>query len=371
VWALLARLVVLAIKKLGLVSRQSIAWCSVAILSPVWIANISFLQYPWERSFFVILMSQVIFPKGLFFLVIFFTIQAVWKLIKTPRNGMALQEAGLGIYAGLVGLRSMMELRAPIWDCAVFFNGTAFLVFSILLYRIMSWTTRSFNDRRRNFVVCGMLTAEVVMLFAFFFPNPRTLSTPLVTENGSFYTRPDVAALFPRIVSFMKSHTRNGKDILLLPEAPNLYVFAGMEAPSRWYSLVPGYVAPDQEQEYIDEVASNQVRYVMIANRPMTEYRVKDFQNGGYNPSIYQWIMKNYVADGLFTLPSEAPGHDDPYVLWVYKRKDLAGPPRSAVKVAGCGGGVTAACSPKPTKNAEAAYYGLGGQGNAPRSSAP
>jgi hypothetical protein len=236
-----------------------------------------------------------------------------------------LQETGLGIYAALVGLRSMMELRASSFDCAVFFNGPAFLIFVILLFRIISWACQQLNPRRRNFVVGGMLTAEVVMLLILFFPNPQVLSTRLVTDNGSFYTRPDVAVLFPQIISFMKTHTRNGKDILVLPEPPSLYIFAGMEAPSRWYSLVPGYVAPEQEQEYINEVVSNHVRYVLIANRGVREYRVRDFADGGYNQAIHEWILANFVRDGQFTLPSEAPGYDDPYILWVYKRKDLAG----------------------------------------------
>ncbi len=120
----------------------------------------------------------------------------------------------------------------------------------------------------------------------------------------------------------MKSHTRNGKDILVLPEPPSLYVFAGMESPTKWYSLVPGYVAPEQEQQYIDEVASNHVRYVLIGNRGVTEYRLMGFANGGYNLPIYRWIMANYVKVGQFgPLPDAA---FPPYILWVYERKDLA-----------------------------------------------
>jgi ADP-heptose:LPS heptosyltransferase len=325
VWALFATVLMLAIKELGLISRLSIVLCGITVFSPMWIGTISSLLLPWGRGFFITLMSQSIFPNGTFFLVIFFTIHAVWKLAKVPRSGMALQEAGLGIYAALVGLRQMMELRGPIYEMAVFFNAPAFLVFFILLYRIICWASRSLNAKSRNFVVGGMLTGEIVMLFIAFFPNPQMLSTRLVTDNGSFYTRPDVAALFPQIISFMKTHTRNGKDILVLPEPPSLYIFAGMEAPSRMYGLVPGYVAPEQEQEYIDEVASNHVRYVLISNRTTREYHVQDFVQGGYNKSVYEWILANFVRDGQFTLPSEAPGYDDPYIMWVYKRKDLAG----------------------------------------------
>jgi hypothetical protein len=166
-----------------------------------------------------------------------------------------------------------------------------------------------------------MLAAEAVFLILLFYPRPQFLTTPLHTENGSFYTKSDVATLFPQIISFMKTHTQNHKDILVLPEPPSLYVFAGLDAPSRWYSLVPGYVAPDQEQQYIDEVASNHVRYVLIANRILVEYHVFGFANGGYNKGIYDWIMANYVKVGQFGPLADAP--HPPFIMWVYERKDM------------------------------------------------
>jgi hypothetical protein len=269
----------------------------------------------------VIPTTESIYPHGIFFLVVFFTIHALWKLARTPRDRMVLQEAGLGIYAGLVGLRQMMELRPSIYDCTVFFNGPAFLVFTVLLYKIIRWACRSLDTERADFAAANMFLAEAVLVFLLFFPRPQILTTRLTTDHGSFYTKPDVAALFPQIISFMKTHTRNGKDILVLPEPPSLYVFAGMEAPSRWYSLVPGYVAPDREQQYIDEVASNHVRYVLIANRILTEYHVHGFANGGYNLPIYNWIMANYVKVGQF---GPLPGAPYPgYTMWIYEKKDL------------------------------------------------
>ena len=329
-WALLASLAVSAIKKLGINSRSSIAWTVVAGLSPLWIAAIAYVRlYPsgvvnlgrtWSSLVFPI--TQSIFPDGIFFILVGFILHALSKLKINPRDSGALQEAGLGIYASLVALRQMMELRPTLYDCAVFFNGPAFLVYTILLYKLFRWASRSLDAKRAEFTTATMLTAEAAMILLLFYPRPQILSTRLTTEKGSFYTRPDVAMLYPEIISFMKAHTQNGKDILVLPEPPSLYVFAGMEAPSRWYSLVPGYVAPDQEQQYIDEVASNHVRYVLIANRILTEYNVRGFANGGYNPTIYRWIMSNYVKIGQFGPTSKATY--PPFIMWVYERRDLA-----------------------------------------------
>jgi hypothetical protein len=80
-------------------------------------------------------------------------------------------------------------------------------------------------------------------------------------------------------------------------------------------------VAPEKEQEFIDEVASNQVRYVLIANRVLVEYGVQGFANGGYNQSIYRWIMANYVKVGQFGPLPDAPR--PPYIMWVFEKKEL------------------------------------------------
>ena len=106
----------------------------------------------------------------------------------------------------------------------------------------------------------------------------------------------------------------------MLPEPPSLYVFAGIEAPSKWYSLLPGMVAPEQEQEFINELVANQVRYVLISNRICVEYGVLGFMNGGYNPWIHQWIMANYVKVGQFGPLKDAPY--PPYIVWVFEKKN-------------------------------------------------
>jgi hypothetical protein len=329
-WALLALLAVFAIQKMRLRSRVSVAVLVALVLSPLCFAAIAFVRlFPdgivnsdraW--AWLVVPMTQSIFPQGVFFILIVFTIHALWRFVKAPKYGMVLQEAGLGIYAILAALRQMMALRPTLYETAVFFNGPAFLVFVILLYRVFRWASRSLEPARQDFVAGSMLTAEVVLVFILFFPRPQMLSAKLTTKVGSFYTRPDAAELLPQIISFMQTHTQNGKDILVIPEPPSLYIFAGMEAPSRWYSLMPGYVSPEQEQQYIDEVASNHVRYVLIANRILTEYNLHGFANGGYNLPIYRWIMANYVKVGQFgpTADSTYP----PYILWVYEKRELA-----------------------------------------------
>jgi hypothetical protein len=95
----------------------------------------------------------------------------------------------------------------------------------------------------------------------------------------------------------MQTNTKNHNDILVLPEMEILYVFAGMQCPSRWYSLIPGYVAPYQEQRYIQEIEAADVKYILLSNTDMHQYGIEPF-GVGYNQEIYRWIMENYVKIG-------------------------------------------------------------------------
>ena len=76
-----------------------------------------------------------------------------------------------------------------------------------------------------------------------------------------------------------------------------------------------------QFRKYIDQISASHVRYVLIANRILTEYHVTGFANGGYNVPIYQWIMANYVKVGQF---GPLPDADfPPFTMWIYEKKDL------------------------------------------------
>jgi hypothetical protein len=266
-----------------------------------------------------VLTAQITFPQGIFFLGLYFVIQALWKLWRSPGSELALPEAALGIYATAISVRVLMDLAPSPFKYSVFFNVPLYLVFIILVTRVIRWAGRSLEPRSRNLFAGGMLGAAALMYFFTLLPHPSRLPTPLTNEFGTFYTRSDVAIIFPQIISFMKTHTRNGKDILVLPEPPSLYVFAGMQAPTRWYSLLPGVLGPEQEQNFISEVTANDVRYVLLSNRAVPEYGVAPF-GAGYDQVIYQWLNQNFrKIDKLGPLPNSWP---DPYVMSIFERKD-------------------------------------------------
>lgn len=338
-WSTIASLNALAIKKLRLRSRFAIVTLVAFNLVPIAII----LNTDWATKFLLLpltktlrlpgvsfisaftavqdVVNQMILPKGLFLFGLVFAIQAVWKFWRYKRC-VDLCAVALGTYAILVSVRVMLGTSPSPYKYALFFNVPLFLIFVIYLDQIVRWAARSMEAKQSSFLASSALCVEIVVLFVGLFPKPRALPTPFTTEYGTFYTRPDVAEIFPKAISFMKTHTQNGKDILVLPEPPSLYVFAGMEAPSRWYSLLPGVLAPEQEPEFINDLVSNNVKYILIGNRSLAEYGVLRFGEG-YDRLTYQWMMMHYVKVGQFgPIMPKAVGL--PYMMWIYARKDIA-----------------------------------------------
>jgi hypothetical protein len=315
-WAAVAAANVYAIKKWKSQTRISVMVFLLDILLAV--ATIFGLR-DWANMLHPYLIEAIL-PHGLYFLGVFFVLQAIWKLWRSPGFGLGLPEAVLGLYATLVSARVMMRLSPSAYSYSVFFNVSLFLVFVILLARIGGFAGRDLKLKTRSAFVASLLGAEALLLVPLLLPIPKVLPTPLTTEFGTFYTRPDVANLFPQIISFMKEHTRNGRDILVLPEPPSLYVFAGMQAPTQWYSVLPGVVDPDHEQVFVNQATSNDVRYVLISNRSLPEYGLTTF-GLGYNQVIFRWITENFRKVGQFgPLPDSPP---NAYVMNIFERKDL------------------------------------------------
>ncbi len=264
------------------------------------------------------IVSQIMFPKGIFLLGCFFMVQSLWNWRRQLTLGLPVAEAALGIYAVVISIRAMMELWPRPFNYAVFYNAPLFLIFVIVAERVIRRASRSLDRKRREWLAGGMLTANVLLLFFVLFPRHLRFSTPLITEYGTLYTHPDVAVLAPQIISFMKTHTENGKDILVLPESPILYVFAGIEAPSRWYSLVPGYIDPEHEEDFIADIVASDVRYVLISTRSVGEYGVGPF-GLGYDQSIYRWLMQNYEKVGQFGPVGDEGRHS--FIMYVLDRR--------------------------------------------------
>jgi hypothetical protein len=318
-WFLIGYLNALVVRKLGLQRIRSFILLVIADLAVALVA-VNIGGSVWVN--FPRLIGQIVFPKGIYVIGLFFMAHALWKVWQTNGQPPALADAALGIYASLAGIRVMMEMLPTSGSYAVFFNGATFLVFVLVIARMAGSGGRALDAKRRDLLVGCMLSAEVILLVIALWPPRDVLTTPLKTDFGTIYTEPDRAVLFPQIVSFMKTHTRNGKDILVVPESPSLYFFSGLESPTHWYEVQPGVLDPKQEFEFIKEVEASGVKYVLLCNRHVDEFGVAPF-GIGYDQSIYKWIMSHHTKIAQFGPRADLPhaATYQPYVMEVYERK--------------------------------------------------
>ena len=263
-----------------------------------------------------LLLAQAIFPKGLYVLGCCFLFQALWKVWHSPDHRLALADAALGLYAIGVSVRVMMELTPSRFHYATFFNPPLFIVFVLLISQVIRAASRSMDRKSQDILIVLMIGAQATLLLVGFCPRPKLLPARLKTDLGTIYTKPDMAAVFPQVISFMKTRTRNHKDFVVVPSAPGLYFFAGMQAPTRWYTAEPGVISPEDQRELANDIATNRVEFVLIHNRPVREFGIAGF-GLGYNQVIYQWLMAHYTKVGQFGPIDRRP---DSFQVEVYQR---------------------------------------------------
>jgi hypothetical protein len=78
-----------------------------------------------------------------------------------------------------------------------------------------------------------------------------------------------------------------------------LYALTGTQAPSRWFTLLPGLLSPSQEDTYIADLNTARPEYILLTGRKTAEYGAAYF-GIDYDQKIYHWIEANYHVAGQF-----------------------------------------------------------------------
>lgn len=260
---------------------------------------------------------HAVFPTGMFWVacLLFF-----WKIIDLLRSGFQanyhLALGAVAAYALAVGVRIMVQVVA--YEYAVFYNSALFLVFMVVVTQVIKAATQNLKARQQSALLNGLLILEGIGLAFLLFPHPEKLRAPLVTDLGTIYTRPAEAALFPQIISFMREQKVSGKRVLVLPEEVTLYCFSGTDAPTRWYQLTPGILAPEQESEYIAQLEAKRIDYILLSNRSFFEYKAPFF-GLDFNQTVYRWIEANYEVVGEFGQFQRMRGSR--FAMLIYKKR--------------------------------------------------
>ena len=266
----------------------------------------------------------LLFPRGLFFIGIGFLVYTLNELRKRPDNRRSLAEIGLALFAVVSGIRVLAE-TAP-FDYSIYYTVPLLLVFLIAVTRCFTLAAQGLPSEQRGTLVSLLLAAEVILLAAVNVPIESGRNTKFQTTWGSIYLTSEDARTSRQIYDFILDQKQHARRVVLIPELPMMYALTDTEAPSRWYSLVVGYLSPEQEESYVAELNDHVPDYIVYCNwqphGPGTVF-AGDFGKD-YDRKIYHWLETNYRVVG--ELGHFRADRSQPLAALLYQRRDAPPP---------------------------------------------
>ncbi len=244
----------------------------------------------------VIVTEFLVFPSGMFFIGCGFVAYAIYELNQSA-DRRYLAEAAVGIFALVPALRVFAALKP--YDYSIYYAMPLFLVFVITISRCIRRARPTISPDRGWGLVNYLLAVEVVMLALICIPQAKTRPAILETSWGAIRLEPEDSNVARQILAFITEQKLHGREVAVLPEAPMFYALTGTEAPSRWYTLLPGHLSPTGEDVYIADLSQAAPDYILLTARNSTEYGA-DYFGIDYDQRVYHWIESNYRVAGEF-----------------------------------------------------------------------
>jgi hypothetical protein len=244
-----------------------------------------------------VLLALLAFPPGMFFIGCAFIPYVLYELRHDAGDRRLLANAAFGVFALLLAVRVLARLVPS--GYTIFYDGPLLLVFIIVVTRCIGAAVPALAAEQRRKLINSLLAAEVVVLGIALIPIGGDRTARLETSWGDIYLESTEAIVARQLIDFISEQNRQGRRVVLLPELPMLYVLTGTAAPSRWYTLTPGFLAPSQGDDYIVELGRAAPDYIILTNRYTPEYREVYF-GIDYDQKILKWIERNYRVTRQF-----------------------------------------------------------------------
>lgn len=290
-------------------------------------ALIATLYYRWSAFAPLTLhyaLRWFLFPEGMFWLVCGIALIA---LVRWQRGKFAVKDFSwlmLCIYGLSVGARVMSKIETERSSVSVYYDTCLFLIFVVVLLTIAGSVLRELTNKRRKLALIVFFALEFGGLTFLLYPARYANMRRLATDRGTIYTYASEASVFPSVIQFMREKTREGKSVLIVPEETTLYFLSGTDAPTRWYVVHPGVLnTADKEQQYINQLASRKVDYILVSNLDYWIYGLP-FWGIDFNRPIYTWIKSHYEVVGEFGQFSYKTPNE--FGLLIYQRRPLSSP---------------------------------------------
>lgn len=238
-----------------------------------------------------VILIALIFPIGMYFVGLGVLADALRRTYQGLADRRFIAIMALSILALILAVRVLANVMP--FGYSVFYNPPLLFIFVLTLARCAEYTAHALTVEQKRVVIGSVLAAEVLLFAFIMMPGNGGRTARFNTDWGAIYLTPPDAEDSRQILEFILQQKHLGQEVLLLPEAPMFYALAGTEAPTRWYTLLPGVLSPEAERKYIVEVQMHAPRYIILTARCTKEYAAPYF-GIDYNRQIFQWIERNY-----------------------------------------------------------------------------
>jgi hypothetical protein len=125
-------------------------------------------------------------------------------------------------------------------------------------------------------------------------------------------------------IHFIERETAVGEPVAVMPEGSSLNFFTDRVNPLREEITTPGYLDLEGEQRAIEQLKRSNTRFVMVTNRPTSEFGPKVFGQD-YCRVLMQWIDQNFEECAIFG-PDHNPNleiGDKTFFIRAYRKRTL------------------------------------------------
>jgi 4-amino-4-deoxy-L-arabinose transferase-like glycosyltransferase len=151
----------------------------------------------------------------------------------------------------------------------------------------------------------------------------RNFSHELHAARGHLFAPRGSGPAIGQALRYLETNTRPGEAIAVLPEGADLGFLTGRRSTLRHQILIPGLMRETDEQAAIAALRREDVRTVLVINRPMREFGLEAFGRDFYT-GLGAWLEARYRVVAVFGAApdSGAPIGSPAFFIKVYARTD-------------------------------------------------
>lgn len=186
---------------------------------------------------------------------------------------------------------------------------------------------RESSTRRlaRNITI-GLILADALLTAGLLSYRYRDKNTyVLKTDKGTMIAVPDLGQSMDEAIHFINRETTVGEAVAVMPEGSSLDFFTDRVNPLREEITTPGYLDLEGEQRAIKQLEQSNTRFVLVTNRPTSEFGPKVFGRD-YCQVLMQWIEQNFEESAILG-PDHDPNlkiGDKTFFIRVYRKRSTS-----------------------------------------------